>query len=35
MKKWLKKEVKNHIVKLFGHFEEDLKKIEANPQKLE
>ena len=35
MKKWIKTNIKNHIVKLFEHFQEDLKKIESDPQKLE
>lgn len=35
MKKWLKANLKKHIIKLFEHFEEDLKKIESDPQKLE
>lgn len=34
MKKWLKTNIKGHIVKLFQTFEEDLKKVESDPHKL-
>lgn len=35
MKKWLKKNVKDEVIKVFKQMEEGLKKIEADPKKLE
>lgn len=35
MKKWIKKNAKELIIKVFKSMEEDLKKLESDPTKLE
>lgn len=35
MKKWVKKNAKEHIIGVFKEMENDLKKQESDPQKLE
>ena len=35
MKKWIKKNAKQHIINIFKEFEGDLIKYESDPKKIE